>query len=85
MIQLGDKIRDKVTGVTGIATQRIEMLNGCVQYTIRQPVDKDGKIPEMWSYDEQQLEVVEKNPCGLGKPSSSPVTGGAESRPARSN
>lgn len=32
---LGSKVRDMVTGVTGILTTRIIFLNGCVQYFIR--------------------------------------------------
>jgi hypothetical protein len=58
MIQLGNKVRDVVTGVVGIATARVEYLNGCVQYCIKQPIN-DGKLPEGEYIDHQQLEVVD--------------------------
>lgn len=59
MIQLGNRIRDKVTGVEGIATSRTEFLNGCIRYTLQpKPLKKDGAIPaELW-FDEKQLELV---------------------------
>ena len=58
-IQLGDKIRDKVSGLTGIATGRIEYLNGCIQYGIT-PQAKDGKTADTCYFDERQIEVVKK-------------------------
>lgn len=58
MIQLGQQVRDKVSGFTGIATSRVEYLNGCVQYAIRPRVEADGKFPEAHYFDEEQLEVV---------------------------
>jgi hypothetical protein len=30
-VRLGDKVRDRVTGYSGIATSRTEFLNGCIQ------------------------------------------------------
>jgi|GEM_PF-913299 hypothetical protein len=57
--QLGVKLRDTVSGFTGIAIGRIEYLNGCWQYGIRPTLDKDGKIPDAHWIDEQQLEIVD--------------------------
>lgn len=34
MIQLGDKVKDMVTGISGIAVAKTEWINGCVRYTI---------------------------------------------------
>jgi hypothetical protein len=34
-IQLGNRVRDIVSGFEGIATSRVEYLNGCVQLCIR--------------------------------------------------
>jgi len=58
---LGDKIRDKVSGLEGIATARLEYLNGCVQYGIGGKADKDGKIADTHYIDHTQLELVEKD------------------------
>lgn len=59
MIQLGNRVRCIVTGFIGIATSRVEYLNGCVQYCVKPPVDKDGKNQEGLYFDEAQLEYVD--------------------------
>ena len=56
--ELGTKLKCKVTGFTGVATARIEYLNGCIQYCIKPKVNKDGKIYEGEYIDVAQLEVV---------------------------
>jgi len=58
--ELGTKVKDLVTGVTGICVVRSEHLNGCVQYGIRQNVSKDGKVPETYWADSQQLTKVDQ-------------------------
>lgn len=55
-IQLGHEVRDVVTGFTGIATSRVVYLNGCVQYGITPPIDKEGKRQEVVYIDSQQLQ-----------------------------
>lgn len=57
-IKLGNKVRDKVTGYEGVATARVEYLNGCVQYCVKPKVGSDGKMPDPEYIDVQQLEVV---------------------------
>lgn len=57
-IRLGNKIRDTVTGFEGIAISRIEYLNGCTQFCVQPPIDKEGKRPEGVYLDHAQLEVV---------------------------
>lgn len=61
MIKLGEKVRDKVTGFEGIATSRVEYLNGCVQYGVTPKIKvKDNKKPETEYIDEGRLELVGK-------------------------
>ena len=73
MIKLGQKVRDIVTGLEGVATARIEYLNGCVQYCIKPPI-RDGKSSDAEYIDHQQLEVVDDgvhaqlNPTRTGGP-----------------
>lgn len=62
--ELGDKVKDRVTGFTGICIYRCEFLNGCVQYGVKPATDKDGKNIEAEGVDSQQLELVDK---GLNK------------------
>jgi len=56
--KLGDKVRDKISGLEGIITSRIEFLNGCVQYGIQPPVTPDGTMQEVEYIDEEQLEII---------------------------
>lgn len=58
-VNLGDKVRDRVSGVTGIATAQVRYLNGCVQFGVNAQVGADGKVPEAVFIDHAQLEVVE--------------------------
>lgn len=57
-IELGKKVKDKVTGFTGIAVTKCEYLNGCIQYEVAAPVDKDGKKTDTIWVDEVQMEVI---------------------------
>lgn len=56
-IELGKKLRDKVSGFTGIASVKTNFLTGNVQYTLVSPVDKKGDIREL-SFDVHQLEYI---------------------------
>lgn len=57
-IKLGDKVRCKYTGFTGIAVGKIEFINGCVQYMIASKWDgKTGQREEV-GIDKESLEVV---------------------------
>lgn len=63
-IELGDRVRDVVSGLEGIATARTVWLNGCVRWSIDAPA-VDGKIPEALWADQQQVKFVERDPCGF--------------------
>lgn len=72
---LGSEVRDKVTGLTGIAIARLEYLNGCVQYGIKpQTLDKDGKIRPSEYIDSQQLELVSDGISVKPEPTGGPST-----------
>lgn len=72
MIELGSKVRDIVTGFEGIASSRIEYLNGCIQYGVKPKVSKGAtKIEDTEYIDEGQLEVI-----GNGVNVSKSYTGG---------
>jgi len=58
MIQLGQKVRDVVSGLEGIVTGRTEYLNGCIQYCVKPPLDKDGKMQEAWWIDRAVLAAL---------------------------
>ena len=65
---LGKKVRDTVTGVTGIAIAKIEYMNGCVQYNIQPKVVKDGVAAEARWVDVGQLELVKVRKAASAKP-----------------
>lgn len=46
-VKLGEKVKDIVSQVEGIATRRVIFLNGCVYYTVQDvKANKDGSIVE---------------------------------------
>ncbi len=57
-IQLGDKVKCKHSGFTGIAVARSEFINGCIQIEVLPKVKKGNEIVEPQGIDEQSLEVV---------------------------
>ena len=60
MVELGDKVRDTVTGFTGIAVCKSIYLQGCDRVAVQAPVIKN-ETPQEWVYiDEPILEVLKK-------------------------
>lgn len=55
MIKLGNEVRDIVTGFVGIATSRVEYINGCIQYCVVPKVGEDGKMTVGEYIDTHQL------------------------------
>ena len=59
MIELGDKVQDKVSGLTGITVSEIKYLNQCHQYGVQAEFE-NGKMPSVEYIDVGQLIVIEK-------------------------
>ncbi len=57
-IEIGRKVKDKITGFSGVATGRVEYLTGCNQILVQPPVGKDGSYRDSLWIDEQKLDVV---------------------------
>lgn len=70
---LGDIVKDSVTGYKGTVVGRTEWLNGCVRYAVQGPMNKDGKVDDGISIDEQQLVLVKK--ATPKKPAKAPTGG----------
>jgi hypothetical protein len=66
MINLGDKVKDTVTGFEGIVTCKTTWLNGCTRVGIQSDVLQDGKPIEVQWIDEPQLRVIESQKVSLG-------------------
>ncbi|MEE8114279.1 MAG: hypothetical protein V3T23_07980 [Nitrososphaerales archaeon] len=64
---LGQRVRDIVTGFEGIATVRVEYINGCNQYLVKPRCewkkDEPMKQPEGSYIDDQSLELVDQGIC----------------------
>lgn len=56
-VQLGDRVKDTISGIEGIANARTVYLNGCVQIAVETP-PKDDVLNAQW-VDEFRLVVLE--------------------------
>jgi hypothetical protein len=59
VIVLGEKYRDEISGVEGVATSKTEYLYGCLRVCLE--FTADGKLDEVY-LDEQRLVPVEAKP-----------------------
>ena len=74
---LGDKVKCKHTGFSGIIVGRTEFINGCKQYSVVPKVCKvDGKYPEDVCIDEESLVLIEHQRKLATKSKGGPVTRG---------
>ena len=60
MVELGDKIKDKITQFTGICVVEHEYTEGEKRFTVQPPIDKEGKIPDSVTFDASSLEILAK-------------------------
>ena len=75
-IELGDRVRDSISGFHGIAYGRLEWVNKCTRISIAPEYTDNGKLIESIWFDEEQVVLVEK---AIYKPSKQMDTGGPES------
>ena len=57
-IELGRKVKDKITGFTGTVTGLCQYISGCNQALVAPAVGKDGVAKDSAWFDEQRLEYV---------------------------
>lgn len=65
-INLGDKVKDTISGFEGIATAIIHYLNGCNHIGIAPQVLHDGATIEVHYFDDQQCELIEAGVVEVG-------------------
>lgn len=56
---LGDRAKDRISGLTGIIVSRAEHLFGCSRYWIQPEGTKDGKPLDGAWFDEDTVEIVD--------------------------
>lgn len=57
-INLGDTVRDTITGFEGVVIAATEFMYGCRRLSVQPKELKDGQLREAETFDELQLEVV---------------------------
>lgn len=58
-IQLGDRVKDPITGLTGIVACITTWLHGCVRVGVQPESHQDGKVPDPVYFDQSQVQLVE--------------------------
>jgi len=66
MINLGDKVKDTITGFIGIAVSRTAYLQGCDRVGVQAPVKKNAKPEDPQFFDEPQLITIKKKVAKQG-------------------
>ena len=56
--ELGDRVKDAVTGFKGVVVAQTKWLNGCIRYNVQSEKLKDGRPQDAYAFDEEQLSVV---------------------------
>lgn len=56
--KLGYKAKSRTTQLSGVLTSVSLNLYGCNRYFIQPPVNPDGKVPDGWWVDEEDVEVI---------------------------
>ena len=77
MIELGDEVKDKITGFVGITVGKIEYINGCIQFGLKAKVKKNGELPkDNYWVDIKELAIIKKHAVKI----ESKLTGGEMSK-----
>lgn len=69
-VELGDKVKDMITGYEGIAVAKTVFINGCIQFSIAHQLKKGEKMPDLTGdpcIDSKSLRVVKKKAVDLYK------------------
>lgn len=92
-VELGDKVKDIVTGLIGIAVSRVTFMNGCIYYNVQPPIETDKQtgmqaVPAPSFLNQQRLEVVKPKVAPVPTPTattSGRVPGGPSTRAQRAS
>jgi hypothetical protein len=57
---LGDKLKDKITGFSGVVIYRSQWLSNCNTYGLKPTILKDSKPMDTEQFDEPLLTLMEK-------------------------
>lgn len=71
-VKLGQRVREKFSGIEGTVIGITDWLYGCRRITIQPDGQKDGKPLEHFGADEPQCEVIEPTPAPASRPTGGP-------------
>lgn len=60
MIELGDRVKDRISGLQGIVMGITNWLYGCRRLSIQPEESKDGKPADFFAIDEPQALLVQR-------------------------
>jgi hypothetical protein len=61
--KLGVKLKDRLSGLTGIAVVRLKHRHSGDRYGLQPPINKEkGKIPDLRTFEEEDLEQIDPPP-----------------------
>ena len=72
-VELGDRVKDRITGMTGIVYGISNWLYGCRRITVQPEKEKDGKPADTFCVDEPQLRITKKAAIAGDKPVEKPA------------
>ncbi len=72
IVELGQKVKDTLSGVKGTAIGRTEFLYGCVRIMIQPKGEKDGIPFDAFVVDEPQVEVLDRKAAPKVAPAHGP-------------
>jgi hypothetical protein len=67
-MEVGDKVVDQLSGLSGIVIWATTWLYGCCRLTIQPSEAKDGRPAESFTVDAPQAKLLERNPLGIKIP-----------------
>lgn len=82
-VELGSKVKDKVTGFKGVAVARCVYLNGCVQFEVEPLQLKDGVPQKSFWLDEPRVILIPKRKLVKAKPIQQRVRYGPANHPTK--
>lgn len=79
LFELGEMVKDTITGLEGVVIGKTKWISGCVRYGLQPKGLKDGiPLDEQW-FDEQRLEQIE---AAVAPAARKPGPGGPQNDPS---
>jgi len=66
MVNLGDRVKDTVSGFSGIAVAKVSYLHGCTRIGVQAPTKNNKKPEDPQYFDEPQLKIVKRKALDIG-------------------